>query len=94
MIGDMVVISKQNTEIQEKQIKEDEKNHEGEEEKLNESLEEVDFVNEFVNIKKKKKNAIYFFKEIKNIMILDESNVKDYKLEDVIIPLIGADYEF
>ena len=55
MIGDMVVISKQNTEIQEKHIKEDEKNHEGEEEKLNESLEEVDFVNEFVNIKKKKK---------------------------------------
>ena len=51
----MVVISKQNTEIQEKRIKEDEKNHEGEEEKLNESLEEVDFVNEFVNIKKKKK---------------------------------------
>jgi len=33
-------------------------------------------------------------KEIKNIMILDESNIKDYKLEDVIIPLVGADYEF
>ncbi len=45
----MVIISKQNTEIQEKHIKEDEKTNEGEEEKLNESLEEVvDFVNEFV----------------------------------------------
>jgi len=49
VIGDMVIISKQNTEIQEKHIKEDEKTNEGEEEKLNESLEEVvDFVNEFV----------------------------------------------